>query len=89
MDTSRAKLRWKSSGTGYYGFSGSIPVAVVRPLSGSVEGHWTWTLLVGPPVVLQKFESAGERKTLAAAQRKAEACWRCWRVMADLLPKTK
>ena len=53
-------LLWKSAGTGHYGYSGEIPVAVVRPLA-AIEGPWTWTLLVGPPTVLQAFEAAGER----------------------------
>ena len=51
-------LLWESAGTGHYGYSGEIPVAVVRPLA-AIEGPWTWTLLVGPPTVLQAFEAAG------------------------------
>ena len=64
-------LLWKSAGTGHYGYSGEIPVAVVRPLA-AIEGPWTWTLLVGPPTVLQAFEAAGERPSLSRAQNMAE-----------------
>ena len=70
-------LLWKSAGTGHYGYSGEIPVAVVRPLA-AIEGPWTWTLLVGPPTVLQAFEAAGERPSRSRAQNKAEEAWRRW-----------
>src|SRR4051812_25065865 len=70
-------LLWKSAGTGHYGYSGEIPVAVVRPLA-AIEGPWTWTLLVGPPTVLQAFEAAGERPSLSRAQNMVEEAWTGW-----------
>ena len=78
-------LLWKSAGTGYYGYSGEIAVAVVRPLS-AIEGPWTWTLLVGPPTVLQAFEAAGERPSRSRAQDKAEEAWRRWCELAAVTP---
>src|SRR3954454_4828951 len=39
-------LLWKSAGTGHYGYSGEIPVAVIRPLA-AIEGPWTWTPACG------------------------------------------
>jgi hypothetical protein len=78
-------LLWKSAGTGHYGYSGEIPVAVVRPLA-AIEGPWTWTLLVGPPTVLQAFEAAGERPSRSRAQNKAEEAWRRWCKLAAVTP---
>jgi hypothetical protein len=77
---------WGSAGTAYYGYSGDMPVAVVRPLS-AIHGRWTWTLLIGPPAVLQGFEAAGERPDLSGAKDKAKEAWLQWCTMAALTPR--
>ncbi len=75
MATEARSLLWKAASGGQYGYSGVMPVAVVRPLSNA-NGPWTWTLLVGPSPVLQQFEAAGERPDLGAAKEKAEEAGR-------------
>jgi hypothetical protein len=87
MITEASALLWKAADGGQFGYSGVIPVAVVRPLSAARDGPWTWTLLVGPPPVLQQFEAAGERPTLCAAKDKAQHAWAQWCAMADLISR--
>jgi hypothetical protein len=88
MATEARSLLWKAASGGQYGYSGVMPVAVVRPLSNA-NGPWTWTLLVGPSPVLQQFEAAGERPNLGAAKEKAEEAWSHWCTMADLTLKQR
>jgi hypothetical protein len=85
MTAAAGTLLWKAGDGGQFGYSGVIPVAVVRPLSAALTGPWTWTLLVGPPQVLQGFEAAGERPTLSAAKDKAQHAWAHWCSMADVI----
>ena len=89
MATAARPLFWKAAFSGgQYGYSGVMPVAVIRPLSNG-NGPWTWTLLVGPSPVLQQFEAAGERPNLGAAKQKAEEAWSHWCTMADLTLKQR